>query len=311
MGEALVEFLRISDENTPTDSTPSSNRPIYRQGFGGDTSNAIIAATRQGATTGYITAVGGDPLGHELMQLWESEGVDTTTVRQHATDPTGAYFVQPHASGRSFSYARRGSAASHYEKDHLPLNAIGDAEALHTSALTMAISDSMREAVLKACQHAKAHNTLVSFDTNLRLNLWDLDTARAAIEKLLPLIDIVFPSDDEAAQLCGSDNEQDAINYFKQFDPKIIVMTKGAEGAVVHTTDTVFNVAAKPAKAVDSTGAGDSFAGSFLAHYLETKDIEHAANCAATTAAIAVSGYGAIDPLPDRKTVLSRLSACN
>ncbi len=309
LGEALIEFIRLSDRDPANSDArlPKSDRPLYQQGFGGDTSNAIIAATRQGATTGYITAVGDDPMGKELLQLWQDENVDITNVRAHATDPTGAYFVHPHASGRQFSYARRGSAASHYDKEFLPLDAIANAKILHTSALTMAISESMRDAVLHACQHAKQNNTLVSFDTNLRLNLWDLETARNAIEQLLPLVDIVFPSEDEATQLCGSEQQADAVNYFKQYDANIIAMTCGADGAYIYTADGTSRFPARPSQPVDSTGAGDSFAGAFLAHYLETGDIEHAGNCAAITAAITVSGYGAISPLPDRQTVLACL----
>lgn len=316
LGEALIEFVRVSDSDVSTaptaPDTGNSNadisaRPLYRQGFGGDTSNAIIAAARQGATTGYITAVGDDPMGKELLNLWHKENVDVTAVRQHATDPTGAYFVHPQASGHQFSYARRGSAASHYHEDYLPLDAIAKAKILHTSALTMAISESMRDAAMHACQKAQQNSTLVSFDTNLRLNLWDLDTARHAIEQILPFVDIVFPSEDEAALLCGSDSPLDAINYFNQYNPKLIVMTRGADGADIYSQSDHLNFPAQPSQPVDSTGAGDSFAGSFLAHYLETGDTEFAGNCAAITAAIAVSGYGAIAPLPDRATVLARL----
>ena len=309
LGEALIEFTRIENntDGKPADSEIATARPLYRQGFGGDTSNAIIAATRQGASTAYITAVGDDPLGNDLLQLWQHEGVDTRCVRQHATDPTGVYFVQPHASGRNFSYARRGSAASHYHAEYLPLETIASASILHVSALTMAISESMREAVLAACRHARDSNTLVSFDTNLRLNLWDLETARQAIEELLPLVNIVFPSDDEAKQICGADDSESAINYFKQFEPKIVALTCGSDGAVIHSDNTTTNISARPSQPIDSTGAGDSFAGSFLAHYLETGDIHFAANCAAVTAAATISGYGAIDPIPSRKTVLENI----
>ncbi len=322
LGEALIEFVRIDDTTDHTinhtiESTQAANdtpgynntraRPLYRQGFGGDTSNAIISAARQGASTAYITAVGDDPLGKELMQLWAHENVNTDNVRQHATDPTGVYFVQPHASGRNFSYARRGSAASHYKKDYLPLDAIANAKILHVSALTMAISESMRDAVILACQHASKNDTLVSFDTNLRLNLWDLETARNTIEKLLPLVDIVFPSDDEAAQLCGTAGVEAAIEYFKQFGPDIIALTCGSDGARIFHNDKLSSIAPRPCEPVDSTGAGDSFAGSFLAHYLETADVQFAANCAAVTAAFTIGGYGAIDPIPTRNAVLAKI----
>lgn len=305
IGEALVEFVRMdSDQASTLNNTKTTNRPLYSQGFGGDTSNMIIAASRQGADTGYISAVGGDPLGKELLALWQAEKVDCSGVSVFETDPTGVYFVQPHASGRYFSYARRGSAASRFSKSDLPLDAIAQASILHTSAISLAISESMREAVFEACHHARRNNTLVTFDTNLRLNLWDLDTARQVIEELLPLVDIVLPSDDEASQLCGTDDSESIIGYFQQKGPDMVILTSGDAGAVVSNNDQRITVNAARAEPVDSTGAGDSFAGSFIAYYVETKDLEYATRCAAICAAKTVSGYGAIDPIPYRDTVV-------
>jgi len=106
IGEALIEFTRIPD----TATAAKSQQPVYRQGFGGDTSNAVIAAARQGASTAYISAIGGDPFGEALIDLWKRDNVSVEYIKQNPTDPTGVYFVQPHASGRKYSYARRGSA---------------------------------------------------------------------------------------------------------------------------------------------------------------------------------------------------------
>ena len=318
LGEALIEFVRMKNE--PTDSTrgegqTTPSRPYYQQGFGGDTSNALIATTRQCATpglrTGYITAVGNDPLGQELLKLWQEEGISIEHVEVAQTDPTGVYFVQPEAGaamGKQFSYARRGSAASHYSTGQLPLDAIAKAKLLHTSALSCAISQSMSDAVQSACEHARAHNTLVSFDTNLRLNLWTLESAIATIEKLLPHIDIVFPSDDEAQQICGRTDRDAMIDYFLDFGCSMVVLTCGADGAIIANGSERFTVAAADSKPVDSTAAGDSFAGAFLAHYLDTDDIHYAGRCAAITAALTVSSFGAIDAIPHRDDVLQRLN---
>ncbi|MEM1387690.1 MAG: sugar kinase [Pseudomonadota bacterium] len=292
LGEALVEFMRLPDA--------VDGRPVYRQGFGGDTSNAIIAAARQGAKTGYVTAVGGDPFGQELLQLWQREGVSTTHVVERAQDPTGVYFVQPHASGRSFSYARRGSAASLYSAADVPVDAIAEAGILHVSALSQAISPSMREAVKHAAITAKKAGVRVSFDTNLRLNLWTLEAAREAIFDLLPLADIVLPSDDEAAALMGTEDETALLDAFGRHNPQVVVLKRGARGPVLLSAAGRRDFAVPPVDAVDSTGAGDSFAGAFLAYLHETGDADFAAAQAVTVAAGTVAGYGAVDPIPTR-----------
>lgn len=295
LGEALIEFLCVQEDEP---------RPLYKQGFGGDTSNAIIAAARQGARTGYISAVGGDQFGKELFKLWQEEGVATETTNIYPADPTGVYFVHPHASGRCFSYARRGSAASLYRPDCLPEQQIRNAKVLHTSAISQSISPNMCAAVQRAAEITRDCETLFSFDTNLRLNLWHLNEAKAAIKCVLPIADIIFPSDDEAEQLTGLSDPDAIIDHFLHYGAQIVVLKRGAKGVVVATPTDRFTVAPAPSNPVDSTGAGDSFAGAFLAYYLETSDIHIAANYAVKVAAGTVSGFGAIDPIPYRRQVI-------
>ncbi|MEM7461949.1 MAG: sugar kinase [Pseudomonadota bacterium] len=297
IGEALIEFLEIPQMQ--------DNRPLYSQGFGGDTSNAMIAAARQGASTGYISAVGGDPFGDLLIELWQREGVSSSDVIKRPHDPTGVYFVQPHPSGRSFSYARRGSAASLYGPDDLPATTIASAGVLHVSALSQAISTTMREAITEAAGIARKNGTLVSYDTNLRLNLWSLELARETIEAFLPLADIVFPSDDEAIQLTGLSDPDAIADHYLGYGAKIVVLKRGGEGALLATPDMRQLIKSHKVEAIDSTGAGDSYAGSFLAYFLETGDPVVAARRAAIVAAGTVSGYGAIDPVPYRDAVLA------
>jgi len=297
LGEPLIEFMRLPDDG---------KRVLYEQGFGGDTSNAAIAAARQGARVGYITAVGEDPFGAALKELWAHENVSAETVKTAAADPTGAYFVQPHASGRSFSYARRGSAASLYGPEDLPAAAIAKSRVLHTSALSQAISGSMRAAVRRAAELTKGTDTLFSFDTNLRLNLWSLAEAKAAIEDILPMADIVFPSDDEAEQLTGLTDPDALLDHFLNYGAKIVALKRGADGVIVATPEVRHKVQPAPCNPVDSTGAGDSFAGSFLAYYLETGDLCLAAKRAAKVAAAVVAGFGAVDPIPFRGEIVGQ-----
>lgn len=296
LGEALIEFMRLPDEGA---------RVLYEQGFGGDTSNTAIAAARQRASVGYLSAVGDDLFGHALRDLWWAEGVSDAHVLTRPGDPTGAYFVQPHASGRHFSYARRGSAASHYGPDDLPEAAIAQAKVLHTSGLTQAISPTLRAAVRRGAEIARASHTLFSFDTNLRLNLWSLDEAKAAAEEILPLADIVFPSDDEAELLTGLSDPDAILDHYLGYGARIVALKRGAQGVRIATPASRTDIPPAPSNPVDSTGAGDSFAGAFLAYFLETGDVVRAGQLAARVAAGTVSGFGAISPIPRRDQVWS------
>ena len=158
----------------------------------------------------------------------------------------------------------------------------------------------MRAAVQRAAEIARANGTLVSYDTNLRLNLWTLDEARAVIADFLPLADIVLPSDDEAETLTGLSGETALIDHFSAAGARIVVLKRGSLGPVLFHEGRLSAFDVPKVDAVDSTGAGDSFAGAFLAYYLETGDPEVATASAVRVAAGTVCGLGAVDPIPHR-----------
>ena len=101
IGEPMIEF----NQTRP-------GAPEYLQGYGGDSSNMVIAAARAGARTAYVTRVGDDEFGRLFLELWRREGVDTRGVAVDPEAHTGVYFVRHGAQGHVFSYLRAGSAAS-------------------------------------------------------------------------------------------------------------------------------------------------------------------------------------------------------
>ena len=164
LGEAMVEFNQSGE----------GGGRLYLQGFGGDTSNAAIAAARQGARVGYLSAVGDDIYGGMLRQLWTSEGVDHASVQTNPLAFTGVYFVNHDASGHHFSFMRRGSAASRMQPADLPAERIAHAKVLHLSGISAAISESACDTCFAAVDIARPAGVKVSFATTLRLKLWPL-----------------------------------------------------------------------------------------------------------------------------------------
>lgn len=295
-GEAMVEFnQRIDDPR------------LYLQGHGGDTSNFCIAAARQGARSGYIGALGADRAGRQLRALWRAEGVDASHV---ATDPaaaTGLYFVSHDDDGHHFDYRRSGSAASRYATAQLPLAAISGASVLHLSGISLAIGDSACDAGLAALKHARAHGTITSFDTNLRLQLWPLERAREKMRLAFALCDICLPSWDDIHVLTGL-NERDAIvDHLLGHGIAVIALKLGAEGCYVATPEKRQLVPAHPVQAIDATGAGDCFGGAFIARMVAGDDPFAAARYANAAAALSTTGYGAVAPIPRASKVLQAL----
>ena len=134
IGEALIEL------NQPREGAP------FVQGFGGDTSNAMIAAARLGADAAYFTAVGADAFGQALAELWRREGVDASRIVVNGGAHTGLYFVTHSEQGHEFSYMRAGSAASRIGETDLPVDRIRATRILHISGISQAISSSAAEA---------------------------------------------------------------------------------------------------------------------------------------------------------------------
>jgi 2-dehydro-3-deoxygluconokinase len=281
---------------------------VFRPGFGGDTSNAAIAAARQGAKVGYVTAVGADQFGDAFLALWKGEGIDVAAVKKSPVAHTGLYFVTHGPSGHVFSYMRAGSAASRMTPEDMPLDAIRSAKIVHASGISQAISSSAADAVFHAMRTARAAGVMVSYDTNLRLRLWPLDRARAVIHAAAGLADILRPSLDDARQLTGLDDADKIADFYLSVGPKIVAMTLGAEGALIAARDKRERIAPSAAKLVDATGAGDMFTGAFLAEYLRTGDAFAAGRYANVAAALSTEGYGAVAPMPKRAAVEAAMS---
>ncbi|MBU9631272.1 sugar kinase [Burkholderia multivorans] len=292
LGEAMIEFNQAQP-----------GRAEFLQGFGGDTSNFCVAAARQGASAGFVSAVGDDPFGRLLGELWGTEGVDTRFVRIDPGAPTGVYFVTHGADGHRFDYLRAGSAASRYAPADLPLDALAAAKAVHLSGISLAISTSACDAAFAAIDHARAHRAKISFDTNLRLKLWPLPRARAVMREALRHTDICLPSWDDVTALTGTNDRDAIVDAMLEHGPQIVALKLGKEGAYVATPHERRVVPGFAVEAVDATGAGDCFGGAFVARIVAGDDPFAAARYANAAAALSTTGYGAVAPIPRRDAV--------
>ncbi|MDI1285572.1 MAG: sugar kinase [Reyranella sp.] len=297
-GEPLIEFNRPKEGDGRT----------WLQGFGGDSQNVAIAAARQGASAGYLTGVGQDWMGDAFLDLWKSEGVDASRVTRHPSAPTGVSFVTHSAAGHKFDYLRKNSAASLMTPETLAADYIAGAKFFHLSAIGQAISDSARQTCDAAIDAACKAGVKVSYDTNLRLRLWDLDVARKVIDATIARCDVALPSLDDSQQLTGM-QEPDAIaDYYLTLGAPLVALKMGSEGVLVASGRDRFRLLAHRVEAVDATGAGDTFDGAFLARLLAGDDPQTAARYANVAAALSTMGYGAVAPMPRRAEVLKALS---
>lgn len=301
-GEPLYEFSELPQGEKPTK---------YLSGFGGDTSNFAVSAARQGAKVAMLTQLGKDVFGDKFIALWQQEGVNTDFVLRHNDAPTGIYFITHDEQGHHFTFYRKGSAASLIQPALLPGSAIEQARLLHTSAITLAISDSASDSVFAAIDHAHQHDTLVSFDTNLRLKLWPLARARAVIHEVARLVDICLPSLDEARLLTGLEDADAIADFYLGLGVKHLILKMGSEGAMYASPEQRLRVAGHRVETVDATGAGDCFSGAFLTQFLAGCAPGEALRYANAAAALTTTGYGAVAPIPARSHVEAFLASFN
>jgi 2-dehydro-3-deoxygluconokinase len=297
IGEAMVEL------NQPSEGAP------FVQGFGGDTSNAMIAAARLGADAAYFTAVGADRFGQALTELWMREGVDASRIAVNGGAHTGLYFVTHGADGHTFSYMRAGSAASRIGEADLPVDRIRETKILHASGISQAISSSAADAVFAAIDIARDAGRLVSYDPNLRLKLWPLRRARAIIHEAMRFCDIALPGLDDSLALTSLNDPDAIVDFYLRLGAPVVALKLGKSGVLVATAKARQRIAARAVAAIDATGAGDCFDGAFLTEYARLGDAFAAARFANVAAGLSTTGYGAVHPLPRRADVEAVMAA--
>ncbi len=279
----------------------------YEQGFGGDTSNVVVAAARQGARVGYIARVGADPFGEMFRKMWRAEGVDISGVQTDPSAPTGVYFITHDGGEHAFNYLRAGSAASRLRPEDVPLETVRRARYLHVSGISQAISPNACDAVFHAIDAARQAGVKVSYDPNLRLRLWPLARASAVSLATAARADYFLPSIEDARALSGFDTPEQIVRWAHELEVPVIALKLGPKGVLVSDGHDRELVPGFKVTTVDATGAGDCFDGAFLARLAAGDTIWDAARYANAAAALTTTGYGAIAPLPRPEAVRALL----
>jgi 2-dehydro-3-deoxygluconokinase len=301
IGEPMLEL------NTP-DESALSEAGRFVVGWGGDTSNFAVAASRAGGKVGYLTRLGEDAFGESFLKLWAQEGIDTRFVEKDPDARTAIYFISHTGREHTFTYYRRDSAASRMTPAFLPRDYIADARLLHVSGITQGISVSACDTVFVAIAMARAAGRLVSYDPNFRPQLWPLARARAVIHETCRQADLVFPSLEEAQLLTGLETRREIVEFYLALGPKVVILKLGAHGAMLGTEERVSTFPPYSVEAIDMAGAGDTFDGAFVATYLANHSLGYCMRFANAAAALATTGLGCVTPVPRLDQVQSFMS---
>ena len=301
IGEMLIDFTAQEPGVLELANT-------FRKNAGGAPANVAVCAARLGCPASVITKLGKDPFGNFLANTLASENVGTQYVFRTGKANTALAFVARDERGeRSFSFYRNPSADMLLEEEEVRTIPFKEGDILHFGSVDLCDAP-VRLAHVVAIERARAADALVSFDPNLRYNLWEsAEELLSVVREFLPLADIVKVSDEELLDITGIEDEKEAVRSLMKGEVKLVFVTKGKGGAAAYTKDTeAWEPTDLNSPVVDTTGAGDSFIGTILSLILEKgielsrEDLSEMLKTANRAATIVVSREGAIPAMPTR-----------
>lgn len=291
IGECMVELRDLGDGR-------------MERGFGGDTLNtAVYMARRMGArgVVDYVTALGDDPFSEEMLEIWKKEGLGTARVARLPARRPGLYVIKTDENGeRSFFYWRGEAAARDLLRDPLGLAALEGLTAydmVYLSGITLGILDQdSRTRLYALLGEVKSAGGQVAFDGNFRPALWPgFELARGEMEKALRLSDIALPSFDDESLLFGDATPEKTLERLRGLGVREAVIKNGAERGLLLSDGEVTDVVPQVVEAVvDTTAAGDSFNGAYLAARALGRPASEAVSEGHRLAAYVVTKRGAI-----------------
>jgi len=288
IGECMIELASLGGDT-------------MRKGFAGDTFNTAWYAHAflpDGWKTAYFTALGDDRASGEMLEFMAGAGIDADYIRRIPGRSPGLYMIHLDKGERSFSYWRSASAAKSLADDRVALmKAMDDAEIIYFSGITLAIlAPEARTTLLSVAAEHKAKGKIVAFDPNIRPRLWiSKEEMLAAISDGAHAASIVMPGFDDEAAHFGDASVEATANRYRALGAGTVVVKDGAKGATIATESGLTHVLAFPVTdVVDTTSAGDSFNGAYLARLAAGDTPEAAAAFAARVAAAVIGHPGAL-----------------
>ena len=236
-GDAVVDLIPDSESS-------------YLKCPGGAPANVAVAIARLDGDAAFVGRVGQDPLGRFMQQTLKQEQVDTQMMILDEAQRTSTVIVDLDDSGeRSFTFMVKPSADQFLETSDLPTFTQG--QWLHVCSIALA-NEPSRSSTLEAMRQIKAAGGYVSFDPNLREEVWaNPEELKPVVREAITLADVVKFSDDELLFLTGSDTLEQGVEALKPFKNTLALITQGAKGALVLFEKTQQLIASQAVSPVD------------------------------------------------------------
>lgn len=251
IGEMVIDFI------------PGLEPGSYVRNAGGAPANVAVAASRQGLRSAMCCSLGNDDFGRFLLATLEEYGVEPIKAELCDEAITTMAFVTLDEHGeRSFTFARKPGADMLLAEADVREEDIASSVIVHAGSCSLSASPEA-EATVRAMRLASEHGRFVSFDLNYRDLMWsgDFEACAAAVRGVLPYVDALKLSEEEAELFC---KDESVFEMMERFNIRVVVETLGADGARCYFGGESFDVPGRKAVCADATGAGDAFWGGFL-----------------------------------------------
>lgn len=306
LGELLIDF--------PMYGRSDQGNNLFEACPGGAPCNVLALLNKMGKKTAFIGKVGQDQFGTLLKETITEAGIDASNLVMDPEVNTTLAFVHTFPDGdREFSFYRNPGADMMLCPEEVNTEVIAQTKIFHFGTLSMT-HDTVREATKKALAAAKENGCLISFDPNLRPPLWSsLDLAKEQMEYGFTQCDILKISDNEIQFVSGKEDYDEGIAYLQErYHIPLILLTMGKEGSRACYKGMRVERPGFTVKAIETTGAGDTFCGSSLTYILEhdfhnltEEQLGEMLTFANGAAALVTTRKGAIKAMPEREEVLS------
>lgn len=265
--------------------------------------NFSIGMSRLGHQVTYITQLGNDPFSYHIHKFLQQNNIDTSHVSFVPNYIAGMQWKQKTLVGDPAVFAvRKNSAASQMNKEIISTVNWHEYDHVHLTGIPPALSPNCSEMIFELMKEARANGIPISFDPNLRPDLWsDKENMIKVINELSCLADIVLPGISEARLLTDIEDVQEMAEYYHAKGVKTVVIKLGTKGAFTSSNGEQFYTKGFPVKQViDTVGAGDGFAAGVVSAILEGIPINEAVTRGTAIGALAVMSQGDNDGLPNR-----------
>lgn len=255
LGEMLIDFA--------VNGASVQGNQLFEACPGGAPCNVLAMLNKLERKTAFIGKVGEDQFGKLLKDTIDTLGIETKGLVLDKDVHTTLAFVHTFPDGdREFSFYRKPGADMMLGEDEVDYDLIRQSKVFHFGTLSMT-DEPVKSATKKALEVAKEAGCLITFDPNLRPPLWDsLDDAKAQMEYGFERCDVLKISDNEIQFVSGMEDYDDGIHYLQEkYQIPLIFLTMGKEGSRAYYKDLRVEQPGFKVKAIETTGAGDTFCG--------------------------------------------------